>query len=140
MVHHNSEFFSVLYAVRHIWNDANVGSRHPAALAGDIPQLLNFKPIHRESRFAFEHVRIGRQPFEGIDNSVGKFGETSIAFGMLSAHPARVHIGTGSSDSNLKNYLSAVSTKLECKSESLEFCIWLEGADCKRFGFTFGMV
>jgi hypothetical protein len=60
-------------------------------------------------------VRIGGQQFKGIDNSAGKFGGISLAFEMLFAHPARVHIRTGSIDIKLKNYLSVVSTKLECK-------------------------
>jgi len=38
-----------------------------------------------------------------------------MAFKILSAHPACVQIPTDSINSKLKNYLSAVSTKHECK-------------------------
>ena len=60
-------------------------------------------------------MRIGGQSVKGIENSSGKFDEDSLAFEILSAHPAWVQIRTDSIDSKLKNYLSAVSTKLECK-------------------------
>jgi len=60
-------------------------------------------------------VGIGGQSFKGMENSSGKFDGGSMAFKILSAHSARVQIHTDSIDSKLKNYLSAVSTKLECK-------------------------
>jgi len=47
-------------------------------------------------------VRIGGQPFEGMESSVGKFGGISMAFKMLSANQAWVQIHTGSSDSKVK--------------------------------------
>jgi len=84
-------------------------------------------------------LQIGGQSFKETEISSGKSHEGSIAFKIVSAHPAGFQIRTDLMDSKL-NYLSAVQPDLNVKSESLEFCIWLGGADCKRYAVTFGIV